>query len=324
MRSIGALAAVLAGVIGGLWMSSENRGLDLATHAGERSSDGSRGSDLRQAFAADHERSRRDNSTHGIEHGNPELEDSWPDFVPDPELEEFEGLPLHELLANLRDDDEPWNASHSATVLESLEGVTSALAVTLGSDDSQARLFAAEILRRRGEGKDDPRYWSALVEGTQKHRLDHLFSPESLPAWIDELCEHVERAETPLADALHAADEFQRYTAAYCLSHEPNGRYADRAVEILLPHLLDDDLEGNGTLAALAIQRYAKQVPGLLDACIGRVDAQGQRLLERVTPRRDDHLRFGKLYTAYSAVQLDGNRRAWRERYGQPLRPRSY
>jgi len=163
-------------------------------------------------------------------------------------------------VAALRHDEIRYNAVEAWGTLTygwARDQFTEQLRQALRSDDWQQRQLAAHILHRRDVAAD-PILVAVTVEGL---RDDASFMPPDRPnlmlanakSGTAYLLRHPEAIREELYAALGSDDSQQRFLSAVILGHLGSGDAARRICAILIPHLADNRLPGDGVYAALGI-----------------------------------------------------------------------
>ena len=205
-----------------------------------------------------------------------------PAGTPSPDDPAFDAL-LVELLDDLRDDDERFNAQRSMRRLRGLLAVedgrprvAEALTAALDSADMQQRYFAATALMNghRDGRLSDPseRLVAVALDMMCEGRLDGapwgirelrrcLEAPQDKA--IRFLTVHADRARGRLLRLLdRTSDEEARFLAAYVLATQGRAEDTDRLAPALVNRLVDNDIDGDAVMA----------MNGLMALDHGRVD----------------------------------------------------
>ncbi|MCB9838950.1 MAG: hypothetical protein H6813_06385 [Phycisphaeraceae bacterium] len=200
-----------------------------------------------------------------------------------------EGASEAELIGALRDDDIRWNAHAAINELrERGYGAVPALEKALGSDDWQQRQMAAELLRRIDGYVPSDRMFVVCVEGLADDALPWGDSPRTFThvdnayGGVEYLIGHAEAAEGYLAAGLHSVDAQQRFFCAYALGMAGRSGYAGPICEALAPHLNDNNIIGDATLATRALYLTGDAVAPHLRAARKRADDQGLKAIELI------------------------------------------
>lgn len=216
---------------------------------------------------------------------------------------------LDRLIADLRSDDKRWNATSALGRLEQMgESVLARLEAALQSDDRQQRQAAASLLIRLFSLRDSRSASTALVptsrallrvcvEGLRSDNLPRADVPASQQAQYPNdyseteifnaaaglrfLSRHADEAEDLLIEALSSSDLQQRFLAAAALGHGRKVCVADRVAKILIPHLRSNRIQGDATIAMIALIRLGPAAePRIEEARRTAVDDQQAKLLD--------------------------------------------
>jgi hypothetical protein len=170
-------------------------------------------------------------------------------------------LDYRELVAALRDDEIPGNASKALRILSRCDNrILPLLEGALDSDDHQQRQLAAIVLRDRVDEPsarllevslealridDLPQDRWRITKGAENagHATNYLLP--RLPAVADRLIAN-----------LSSEDRQERFLSAYLLARGRDARAAPRVCEILIEHLRDNQLFGDAALSADALYQY--------------------------------------------------------------------
>ena len=159
-------------------------------------------------------------------------------------------------LANdLHHDGERWNAYRAARLLEQLWPQSNmALERMLGSGDAQARLIAADILRRKSI-TPSPALLRACINDLRNDSSEvnwYLSQGNALSA-AAYLVRWAQDAEPLLAHAMRSDDWQQRLLAAAVAGHACRLSLIDQAAPVLIEHLRDNSMSGDAKVAAPAL-----------------------------------------------------------------------
>lgn len=204
---------------------------------------------------------------------------------------------VRRLISDLRDDDVRWNGENAIWELVQLgTGAMSALEYTLGSDDYQARQFAAEALSSmRDHYEPSDAFFRVLVEGladdeypmdntphgTNEVRFTCVFNARTGYTLLTENPEYVEPAEPHLARALFSDDAQQRFLAALIYGEAGDTRHIARVAQILIPHLEDNFISSDAGCAAYALYQIGDAVRPYIEP-VTRSEDEQQAALARL------------------------------------------
>jgi HEAT repeat protein len=194
---------------------------------------------------------------------------------------------LRRLVGHLASDDVGWNAHDSRDQLREMgEAAIPELERGLREGDYQVRQFAADVLA--GLGPDyapSHRFLEALVEGLADDEFpagtntyNYLFNARRGLDYFCAFPEQIDRARPLMERALYAADPQQRFLCAFLLAGRGDTRHLPRLAKILIPHLRDNDMGGDGGMAAYALYRLGPGIRPQLAPLTRSDDAQQAEL----------------------------------------------
>lgn len=193
------------------------------------------------------------------------------------------------LVADLRDDDVRWNAYRAVDELLMIGAdATPALEDALWSEDWQQRQLAAVALTQiQGvEAAPSERLIEVCIEALRDDEMPWGIDGNVLVnngrAAAHLLGQHIERSAIRLVDCLDSEDDQQRYVAALILGAEGQAGCAKEVCAILLPHLRDNDLDGDAVQASAALYRLGVAALPWLMLERNKTEAQAQRLIDEL------------------------------------------
>ena len=166
-------------------------------------------------------------------------------------------------LANdLHHDGERWNAYRAARLLEQLWPQSNmALERMLGSGDAQARLIAADILRRKSITPSQALLRACINDlRNDSSEVTWYLSQGNARSAAAYLVRWAQDAEPLLADAIRSDDRQQRLLAAAVAGHACRLSLIDQAAPVLIEHLRDNSMSGDAKVAAPALYRFGRAV----------------------------------------------------------------
>ncbi len=195
---------------------------------------------------------------------------------------------FRELLEALRHDGLKWNASRAAHELgEAWPDSSPWLEEGLDSADSQQRLLCAYVLME----KDSPPFPRLLEVAVESLRDDHLprgrhgdgtrsylfiFNADLAQSY---LANQGNSARSELVKGLDNYDSQQELRCALLLAHLPDEGLHGELAELLIPHLLNNNIAGDAKMASRALLRIGKPaLPGLRSLFSRTWDPQASRL----------------------------------------------
>ena len=193
------------------------------------------------------------------------------------------------LVADLRNDNERWNA-HDAWMMFRilLPQGRDALERELVIGDPQSWRAAASILRQAGPTPPSEALIKACiadlhddrgVKGSGYLRMGNASSSVIyLAAWS-----HI--APHYIRDAVLSEDPQQRFYAAAIAGYTGDTAVMDAAVPILISHLRDNRIPGDGQVAAAAIFRFGPPALPLLRQHADEVDTQAREAIAHIIER---------------------------------------
>ncbi len=217
-------------------------------------------------------------------------------------------LAATDLVAMLRDDDVPWNATRAMTKLCVLpESPIKELQQALDSDDWQQRQLAASLLwkllqpaqhegdtgdipewRRTLNAKPTSRLFEVTIEGFRADALPYdrrtrRYTPVFNAAdGLRYLVPHAADAHTILEAGLDSDDRQQRFLCALALGLGSVSDSADKVAPILLPHLRNNDIADDARWATAALYRLGDAVIPLLNDARPTADDQQASLIDLI------------------------------------------
>lgn len=199
------------------------------------------------------------------------------------------------------------------------------LVLALYSPDREKRQRGAWVLQQQWDG------WGGARDQGAFHQLLRVsiegLCKDHLPRWdlranalhddadvfnasasVRFLARHVLAAEEMLVTAMGSDDVQQRFLAACVLAFSQRSAHTDRICQILIPHLRDNQIPGDGAWARLALRSLGDFArANILSALPVAVDAQQRtslRLLERAT--RDSEGNVSTLSSGNQGVRASG------------------
>ena len=185
-------------------------------------------------------------------------------------------LLLQSLRQDLFDDDRHYNAERAIDLLEKLWPQSQAeLERCLSSGDPQARLLAAQILRRLCN-TPSPELLAACMEDLRQdeHEVRWYLSRGNARQACNYLLQHAGAAQELLANALQSEDPQQRLLAAAVIGYDGRCALIHQAAPILIEHLRDNDIEGDAKVAAPALFRFGRAALPYLSPHVDSEDPQ--------------------------------------------------
>lgn len=197
------------------------------------------------------------------------------------------------LIAELADDDQPWNAIHATWALHEQGGAAAAaLQDALDSNDRQQRQLAAHLLRRIESYQPTDRLLEVTVEGLaddslpreqragRRHACVFVFNAKEGTLY---LLEHARRAERYLVEGLQSGDAQQRFLCAFILGRSGRTGAIDDAAPLLIEHLRDNDIRNDAMMSAAALYGFGVDVLPYLAAAVKNADQQQFELIRLIT-----------------------------------------
>lgn len=196
----------------------------------------------------------------------------------------------------LFDDDQRWNAERAMDLLVQLwPRSQAALEKAVASNDAQARLLAARLLRRLTSSPSE-----ALIKACVDDLRDdsdevrYYLSFSNARAAADYLVNHGVMAEPYLAEAMRRGDRQQQILAAAVAGHAGLVALIDQAAPILIECLGDNGVRGDAKVAAPALYRFGPNIVPYLEQHLHQGDWQStaiaRAIIERIThPERRRH-----------------------------------
>ena len=201
-----------------------------------------------------------------------------------------------EQIGQLRDDDIRGNALEAwYALLRAGDDAMPYLEQALHDDDYQTRQFAADVLHRMDDRyQPSLRFLEVLIEGmrddaypygTNRRGEDVSMPITNARRAYEYFTSHpaaVDLAEGRLAAQLHGNDPQQRFLVAVILAEGGRTAYAPRLAAILAPHLADNDLGTDATIAAYALGQLGARVRSYLEPHLHSPDPQQAALVEHI------------------------------------------
>ncbi|MFK7959668.1 MAG: hypothetical protein AB8G96_04015 [Phycisphaerales bacterium] len=185
------------------------------------------------------------------------------------------------VVADLRDDDIPWNSYPAQRLLDDLWPASrTALEYELEIGDLQSRILAARVLRHHVKTPSDAllracvqdlRNDRGLVTG-QATDLNMRYAAWYLMEWANE-------AEPHLVAALGSDDMQQRLIAAGIAGFANFGHCNDAVAEVLIDHLQDNDIREDARLAIPALHSMGESILPMLRRHVDHGDDQSRAIL---------------------------------------------
>ncbi len=211
---------------------------------------------------------------------------------------------VRRLVDDLRDDDVRFNGENAIWELVQLgSNAIPALEYTLGSEDYQARQFAAEALASmHGMYVPSDAFLSVLVEGladdeypmdsSTPDRNEHtpftcVFNARTGYTYLTENPEYVDQADSFLSRALFSDDAQQRFLAALIFAEAGDTYHIARVAQILIPHLEDNFISSDAGCAAYALRVLGPGVRPYLEPFTGSADQQQAGLVRLILHHLD-------------------------------------
>jgi hypothetical protein len=196
------------------------------------------------------------------------------------------------LIADLADDDVPWNAHHAMWRLQEIgTAAEGQLEAALLSHDWQQRQIAAHCLRGLEDYEPSDRLLEVTVEGLRDDDLPAETREGRRVAYtyvfnakygMRYLLEHVRRAEPLLLDGLRSDDEQQRFLCAFILGYAGFSSGIPEGAPVLLAQLRDNDITDDAIMGAAALYRFGPEVMPHLLAALSEADDQQARLINLI------------------------------------------
>jgi hypothetical protein len=166
------------------------------------------------------------------------------------------------LADQLRDDEIHWNAERAEDLLISLWPTSRpALESALESDDVQARIFAARVLRRRCIVPSDALLRACVADlGDDSDSADFYIRLGNARSAATYLVQWARRAAPFIGDGMRSDDPQRRLLAAAVAGNAGLIEHAGVAVPILVEHLRDNDSDGDAKVAAPALYRFGPDI----------------------------------------------------------------
>lgn len=200
------------------------------------------------------------------------------------------------LVRDLHQDGEKWNADRAAGLLGQLWPLSSeALEHAVASDDVQARVIAAGILRQKSMTPSQALLRACMEDlRDDSSHVDWYLSLGNALSAAEYLVRWASDAEPLLAEAMRSDDRQQRLLAAAVAGYAARLRLVDQAAPILIDHLRDNSIRGDAKVAAPALYRFGSSVLAHLQPHTESDDPQlraaALSIVERLTyPDRSRH-----------------------------------
>ena len=225
---------------------------------------------------------------------------------PGPSARDLEELPWGELLADLRDDEVRWNATHAARELFSRVwsgAVTEQHWVEaeelLGSPDRQQDLLVSALLlrmtaRRADEGRP-PRPLHPVLQERALAWLDGAPAVAYVPpltlsrGLVTQACMvHVQELHEELGAIASQVGHRARFRAAFVLGVTGRTAWSTVVAEALIPHLRANFIEGDACMALHALQELGPFVAPQLALARAHADPQQARCLDALLAECDE------------------------------------
>ena len=249
-----------------------------------------------------------------------------PEVEPE-DVETYDPGEVERLVNALIHDDVRRNAVEAYRRLQGHPEAKRRLERALHSYDRQQRQLAAMLIWPLGEAPTAPLI-EVSVEGLHADGLPFDRETNSYSDGIDNaksfflrLRDYPSEARAALRRVIDSRDPQQRFLSAVLLACHGDAQYAWRATSVLLQHLEDNEIHGDGILAAHALYKFGAPARAFLERARHSADAQARTLLDRVLAgpdattrrRQDDRLFFRKLEN-YDFVNFE------RRQYAAPPR----
>lgn len=197
------------------------------------------------------------------------------------------------LVADLRDDEERFNATRAAQELAYMgEKSVPALTSALTSQDWQQRQIVGATLIVDSELRPTQELLEVLVEALKDDALPRG-EGSCTPVYngadaFRYLAVHTGDAIEKLRLALASGDGQQRFLAAALLASADDAPSRKRCIQILLPHLRDNDIAVDALLACSSMSCLDQSCAGQLHAAKESADPQQAALLDLIIARITD------------------------------------
>ena len=211
-----------------------------------------------------------------------------------PELTAEKIATVRRAIADLRDDDRPYNATHAWWELcEAGCAAVPYLEEAVRSDDLQQRQVAAQILRSCcPEYEPSDRMLAVTAELLQRsnclYDLRFMAWPSSAFGYLRANSNAARRVEAQLRANLEGSDRQARLLSALLLAEHRHREMTPVLAPLLVPHLADNRLMNDGGLAAHALFQLGEGVRPYVEPLLESDDAQ-QADLARLIIHQLDH-----------------------------------
>jgi hypothetical protein len=191
------------------------------------------------------------------------------------------------LVKDLRDDDKRWNADVASRLLRQLwPDSKEALELETVAGDMQSRIKASRILRGLSETPSELLLTACVADLQDDHDLVDWYvgrwnanaAAVYLSNWWDFSQEYVH-------EAMYSDDAQQSFLAAAIAGFGGTKSHAAKAVSVLAPHLMDNNISGDSRVAAPALFNIGPEVIPFLRVELSRTDDQGRAILLHIIER---------------------------------------
>lgn len=223
----------------------------------------------------------------------------------------WSGTPPIELVRrcfeDLRSDDRRWNHARGYSLLaEHAIALRGELTARIDSPDEQERRAAQDLLW--ASDRNEP-----LDRATRGRLLEAAIADLALTQRsgvateaFHRLFAHADESAALWTAALDAADARTRLFAAALFGCAGRSEAVERAAPILIAHLADNEISGDGMLAARALWGFGDAALPAIDAALagGRLDEQARQALGYLADRRRTTLSAVVLHKRYPLARL--------------------
>ncbi|MCA9293800.1 MAG: hypothetical protein KDA20_08300 [Phycisphaerales bacterium] len=193
------------------------------------------------------------------------------------------------LVEDLRDDDIRWNADYAMSALR-IVGTPAipALEDALWSEDWQQRQLAmVTLVEIQGfDATPSNRMIDVCIEALRDDAMPYCRRGRIIVkngrAAAHVLGLHIDRSGRKLEQCLESEDYQQRYVASLILGAEGQSRCARTVCATLLPHLRDNDMDGDAVQASAALYGLGVTALPWLMLERGETDEQARRVIDEL------------------------------------------
>jgi hypothetical protein len=223
----------------------------------------------------------------------------------------WEGRPPPELvnrcLDDLRSDERKWNHERGMSFLyEHAVAIRAELLVRIDSADEQERRSVHDLLWASDRREVlDPATRHRLLQAAVADLASSRRSGEATEAF-HRLFAHANESTALLLAALNDSDERTRFLAAALLGCASREAAVERAAPILIAHLADNAIIGDGIVAARALWGFGDAALPAIDSALasGALDEQAKQALGYIRDRRRTTLSVVTLQHRYPLARL--------------------